>query len=304
MTILARACVVLIVALATTLGFVGTAPADELEGVNVNSPKTFAALPASCEAGHKCQPVSFGKKRPTIVAWGDSHMAQQLPGLIAQARARRHNLVTFVLGFCPPILVGTDGCASMGRAALAHITKLDKRRKAGPVTVVLGAYWDYYLTTTPATDAGRAPRAARLRADAPRVFSALDRLGVRVAAVATVPTIPAPPVEVELELPPTEEAPAGSEAAELIDLEIEFCTIRSMTCLRRNMLQHEATGRAWLNARLAQVDRHALIDTNPYLCTGRVCNVRAGDTKIYDDDVHLNLGVTARFAPAFNWVVR
>lgn len=265
--------VIALITVLLNLTLLSPAQADGIDGVDVNSDRTFAALPDRCEAGSKCQILSYGRERPTVIAWGDSHMAQQLPGLIASAKAKQVNLVAFVQGFCPPIFRGTDSCATFGRSALDQVEIVKNRANAGPVTVVLGGYWDYYLTTTEDTNPARAPRSARLRADAPLLFEKLSDLHVRVAAIATVPTI-------------------WDESA---------CTLQSQMCERSAMLPYEAFGLRWLNARLDQVNRSRLITTNNYLCDSAQCHVNVGDTRVYDDNVHLSLDITRRFTPAFAW---
>ena len=49
--------------------------------------------------------------RPTVVVWGDSHAWHHLPGLRAEANAQQVNLVAFVMGACPPVVVPRDPAA-------------------------------------------------------------------------------------------------------------------------------------------------------------------------------------------------
>lgn len=155
----------------------GTACADATEGPSVVNPEaTFAALPARCQGQvAACKVINAGRRSPVVVAWGDSHLAQQLPAIMSEARGARSSLTVFTLGGCAAhIARGTSDCDLMAAKALTYVEAMN--RKGRRVTVVLGAYWDLYRTSPT-----YAPRAATAE-----LFKRVSRVA-RVGAIAPQP---------------------------------------------------------------------------------------------------------------------
>lgn len=162
------------------------ASADEgTEPVNIDAPAVFSVLPAHClinaETAEvkqgKCVVTSYGKRRPTVVVWGDSHATQLEPAIVANARAKRTNLVYFTAGGCPAMIThATDGCSKRAQAAMSFIRH---HRKA---TVVVAAGYAYYTSEKPDS------AVARLWAKGVNpMFASLRHMGIRFAVVGQQP---------------------------------------------------------------------------------------------------------------------
>lgn len=254
-------------------GLIAPAHAD----FDPNNPPTFTTLPASCtpQVPSKCSIQFYGNDRPFVVAWGDSHLAQQIPAIEGHTANAQHNLVAYTMGLCPPYkpaASANDSCAQQARLALAYIhSKVDAGKR---VTVILGGFWYYYWTTTTGT---RAPRAEAFRAGELALFNELAAMDVRLVGIGQVPFIP--------------ENDQG-------------CTLDSPSCLRTTMVPSEGVITDWLSARLALTRRHYLSGILQYLCDSSLCNINVGDVHLYSDQVHLNVAYTARHSPSFKWVVQ
>lgn len=263
----------LVIFIAMMLGFT-MAPA--LADFDENNPGTFAALPAHCnpEIPGKCSIQFYGNDRPFVVAWGDSHMVQQIPALTGHTANVDHNLVAFTMGLCPPMMPAAsnnDVCAQNARAAMTYIKqKVDAGKR---VTVVLGGFWHFYFTTN---EGPRAVRAAQFRAGELAMFNWLKAQDVRLLMSTQTPTLP------------------------LVESD---CTLESDSCPRATMLPDEAAINTWINSRTNLVRRHAIADFKPWLCDSVVCHVNIGDVELYYDVVHLNVALTSRHNPAFRWAV-
>jgi hypothetical protein len=154
---LAAALVAVLVAelLAVSAPSPGAAAERLSTGDDATAQATFAVIPQRCytDAGEvrpgPCHIEQFGTDRPTVIVWGDSHAAQQIPPLQAQARRTRTNLIAFTMGLCPPMTVersDPDPCSRNAYRTLRFIE--DKAAQArSPLTVVLGGFWRFYRTT-------------------------------------------------------------------------------------------------------------------------------------------------------------
>jgi hypothetical protein len=261
------------------------AAADDLGAVNVNSPATFSVIPKRCYTpkgevrSGPCHIQRYGDHRPTVIVWGDSHAAQQIPALKVQARQTRTNLISFSMGLCPPMIVAKsdpDPCSRNAYKAMRFIE--DKAaRTTKPLTVVLGAFWYFYRTTK---SGDRAERAATFRRGDDRAFTRLGRLsrqhGLRVAVIGQAPWIRA----------------GGA------------CTLRSRTCPRSVMIPAEASQTRYLKRHMCSIKHARLINIADLICTDRSCRVTACDVPVFYDVVHLNATLTARFASSFDWAFR
>ena len=155
-----------------------------------------------------CYLTPFRKNRPTVVLWGDSHAWQHLPAVEPLARKRKVNLVLFMLGGCPPILVGEKfkgtmfACEKSNQMALRFVRRL----KAGDeqVRVLLGAFWDGYYkvyrgvyvtgTMDPSPFTTTQLRSARtFNRLTPRLITTLGHERVRVDLIGQAASVPANP---------------------------------------------------------------------------------------------------------------
>lgn len=266
-------------------GAMPRAAADRLGTVDVNSPATFSVIPQRCYTPRgevrsgPCRIRKYGARRPTVIVWGDSHAAQQIPALKVKARQTRTNLISFSMGLCPPMIVARsdpDPCSRNAYKAMRFIEAKAARTKR-PLTVVLGAFWHFYRVTK---HGDRAERAATFRRGDDRAFTRLGRLsrqyGLRVAVIGQAPWIPA----------------GGS------------CTTQSRTCPRSVMIPAEASQTRYLKRHTRSIKHARRINIADLICSDRSCRVTACDVPVFYDVVHLNAALTARFAPSFGWVFR
>lgn len=276
----------LFLTLAVTLLAVGGAPpradADDLGSVDVNSKAAFSVLPQRCYTGDgsvragPCRIQRYGAGHPAVIVWGDSHAAQQIPALRVKAQQTRTNLVSFVMGLCPPMVVARsdpDPCSRQAYRAMRFI-EAKAARTSQPLTVVLGGFWYFYRTTT---GGDRAERAATFRRGDSQMFARLGRLsrqyGVRVVALDQSPWIP-----------------PGAP-----------CSLRARACPRSMMVPAEGSQTRYLRRHLRVVDSAQLISVADEICTRRYCRVTACDVPVFYDIVHLNSNLTRRFAASFDW---
>ncbi len=261
------------------------AAADDLDTVDVHSKATFSVIPKHCytAAGDvrpgPCRIKRYGAHRPTVIVWGDSHAAQQIPALRVKARETRTNLIAFSMGLCPPMVVSKsdpDPCSRNAYRAMRFIERKAARTRQ-PLSVVLGGFWYFYRTTT---TGDRSERAATFRHGDNQMFERLGRLsrqyGVRVAAINQSPWIP----------------PESS------------CTERSPSCRRSVMIPGEASQTAYLNRRLRTIEQAQIVNVADQICNETHCRVTSCDVPVFYDIVHLNATLTARFSPLFDWAFR
>jgi hypothetical protein len=146
-----------------------------------------------------------------VVLWGDSHAWQHLPAVAPLARQRNVNLVMFMLGGCPPILVGEHtrqtlyACETSNQMALKYVRNL-KEKGDQPVRVLLGAFWEGYRSVYQGVYVDQPPsvdpddytktqlRSARtFHRLTPRLIAKLDEVGVRVDLIGQAASVPADP---------------------------------------------------------------------------------------------------------------
>ena len=150
--------------------------------------------------------LPYRKNRPTVVLWGDSHAWQHLPALVPLARKKRVNLVLFMIGGGPPILISEKAkprlaaCETSNRMALRFVRKLDKQGRK--FRVLLGAFWDGYYsvykdvyvdrTADPSQWTKVQLRSARtFHKLTPKLITTLGREGIRVDLIGQATSVPA-----------------------------------------------------------------------------------------------------------------
>ena len=257
---------------------------------------TTSVLPAHClEPGDtipsrpgRCVLTDYGRQRPTVVVWGDSHAWQQLPALRAQAERTRTNLVAFVMGACPPMDLRKRGyrgaCAQQATPALAYVTTASIR--GGSVKVVLGAFWELYRGYHRAAEAGYSPtdpyeqflleRAAMFDTGGARLFGTLAKRGIATAAIAQAPWI-------------------GSNVAPCRAGEDPYvCNLP-----RTEAIPAEAATAAWVKRQLARIRVSGYIDPTRFLCSLQICRARLDGEPVFLDDLHLDPAITGAFAPEY-----
>ncbi len=266
------------------------------------APTTSArVLPSRCLEGDEALPArpgpcvitSYGRDRPTVIIWGDSHAWQQIPALRAQAKRTRTNLVAFVMGACPPMDLRDKGyrglCIEQSERALAYIATMIERERR--LKVVLGGFWELYRDYAARGRAGWAPddahdrflltRAQLFAAGGGRLFRTLGRWDVPTAAIAQAPWV-------------SDAAPdcAAGEQPYSCDL------------ARSAAIPDEAATSQWLKSQLARIRLSGYIDTARFLCGADVCRAALRGQPVYLDNLHLDPTITGSFAPEYRDLFR
>jgi hypothetical protein len=285
-----------------------TGPAVFGRGIPPTAGEDFPRMPKRCYESDKvtlkvapCRITRYGAKRPTMVAWGDSHTWMYLPALRREARSNRVNLTLVVLGSCPPALplprsrgFGRVICEKHNLATLDYLRKLRKRKDAD-VSVLIGGFWsgyrDAYRRQKQAdrngTDSGLSDYQQHMSVlaveGAPRMFARLGRMRFDVDLIGQAATVPLD----------ARDCRAGREPYQ--------CNLP-----RAEALSREQSNRRWVkrNLRAPLVGRPRLIDATSGYCTPTICRAHVGGVNTYYDDIHLGARLartlTGYFTPAFD----
>lgn len=245
-----------------------------------------------------CHLTRFGKHRPTVVVWGDSHAWQHLPALAPLARDRKVNLVLFMLGGCPPILVDDPtrltlyACEKSNQMALKYVSRL--KESGRQIRVLLGAFWHAYYsvykdvyvdgdedpsqwTTTQLRSARTFHRLTR------PLIARLGEVGVRVDLIGQAAAVP---LDARV-------CPSGSDPY--------VCDLRRSAALPR-----EEKWRDWLRAQVRPLPNGSRVVTfNQRYCSKTKCHGFTDGRYTFFDPIHLSASRTATFrrffAPTFRW---
>jgi hypothetical protein len=157
--------------------------------------------------------LPYRKDRPTVVLWGDSHAWQHLPALVPLAKKRQVNLVLFMIGGCPPILISENAkpnlaaCETSNRMALRFVRGLNAQHRE--FRVLMGAFWDGYYkvykdvyvdkTADPSQWTKVQLRSARtFHKLTPPLITTLGSEGIRVDLIGQATSVPADPPACQL----------------------------------------------------------------------------------------------------------
>ena len=263
-------------------------------------------LPRSCVAGPDeyvpdrpgpCHLTPFKKNRPTVVLWGDSHAWQHLPAVSPLAKERKVNLVMFMLGGCPPILVGERtrqklyACETSNQMALKYVRGLNDRGNQ-PVRVLMGAFWDGYYTVykgvyedgtiDPDDYTTTQLRSARtFNRLTPRLIAKLGEIGVRTDLIGQAVTVPIDPPFCR----------RGGEPYK--------CALKRSVALPR-----EKAWQNWFRRVMRPLpDDSRVVNFNGPYCGPKKCQGFTKGIYTYFDQIHLSATRTATFkkffAPSF-----
>ncbi len=241
-----------------------------------------------------CYLTPFRKHRPTVVVWGDSHAWQHLPAIEPLARSRKVNLVLFMLGGCPPILVREHfqgklyACEKSNQEALRFVRRLHGNGKQ--VRVLLGAFWDGYYnvykgvyvdeprTVDPADYTITQLRSARtFHSRTPRLIAELGDIGVRTDLIGQASSVPADP-------------PSCARGEEPY-----VCSLP-----RRKALPHEKMWQRTFRAMLRDLPQGSRVVRFAHsYCGKRKCLGMKNDIYTYYDPIHLSATRTRTFRKFF-----
>lgn len=298
---------VLVPALVAVLA-VTTVPTAALPGAVTTAPTTAASSlrddPDRVDLPHRCTDddgyPAIGLCRllprkpgaPTVVLWGDSHAWQVIPALRAAAADRRVNLVSWVLGGCPPMLArriqpgspSTNGCDVHGVRVLDWLRA--KKERGERFRLVVGTSWElYHDVVTPRDDLDRRypgtstewvkQNAWKSRGAMPRLFRTLGRLAIPTDVVGQMPMVY-----------------AGEPDCELGAFQCDLPRVGTLKDARAN------------NARIRELRGHLarggrLVRPARTLCTTTVCRGRLGGTPVYFDRLHVGQRASEQLADLF-----
>jgi hypothetical protein len=261
-------------------------------------PQCYQSDRVTLEVG-RCPITRFGPRRPTLVAWGDSHAWMYLPALRRQARAERVNLTMVIFGSCPVALplprsrgFGRSTCENHNVDTLDYLRRLDRR--GGDLGVLVGGFWagyrDAYAAQREAertgTDSGLSPYQRHMSVlaveGAPRMFDRLGRMRLDVDLIGPAATVPRD----------ARPCPAGQEPYR--------CSLP-----RSAALSDELGNRRWIarNLRAPLAGSPRLVDATPAYCSATRCRATVRGANTYFDEIHLGArfaGTLGRyFAPVF-----
>lgn len=250
----------------------------------------YPHLPAACVPPGKiiqqkpliCYHTDFDKTRPTMMLWGDSHAWQHLPALRPVAERSNVNLISVVLGGCPPvkgrISEPPGGYKSLCEESNAKAMRVVSRFADGgrPFKVMLGSNWAGYRRVFNELARGQ------LRADYPEhvlekvrlahkstrpLFDWLAKKQVDVEVIAQVATVP---------IVHTPECAGGTQPY--------VCSLK-----RKVALPNENATRKWLQGLMVPlVGTPGYVDVNNAFCSPSVCRGRIRGIYTFYDLLHLS----------------
>jgi peptidoglycan/LPS O-acetylase OafA/YrhL len=254
-------------------------------------------MPEECVSGDElipsepvaCEIVPFEEDRPTVVLWGDSHAWMYIPALEEAIRRKDVNLVTFVMGGCPPFFPhgrSENGCSGNNRLALNFIKEVKKSKQ--PYRLILSASWELYLEgneelLTSQEVASRAnpdyiaKMAEVFQPRAPELFTWLEER--------EVPTdIVAPTAAVRRPAPQCEAVP------------------RPFSCdaPRPEAILNETETREWLQDQMEDLAGDPrLIDVTPKMCSEETCYAERDGIVNFFDTNHLSATLSRELVSYF-----
>ncbi len=245
-----------------------------------------------------CKLTPFRKNRPTLMLWGDSHVWMQIPGFLRAAKGRNVNVVTSLMGSCPPMDPGLSwkNRYSMGLCAASNTlaTRTMQQLANGPqdFKLVLAGNWEMYERLLVLVDKGKKPgpgkeypyaQAKIFKHGGPRLFTRLDLLGVDVDVIHQVARAPAKPQPCKR-------------------LDPYACDFP-----RHQAFRQESVTKRWLVRMTAPAHPNRMVDVNDHLCSSGTCFAKIDGDWTYHDNSHITASMARQlwryYAPAVADVV-
>ncbi len=251
-----------------------------------NPEKDHTRLPRSCASPAEevpsdaliCELTPFRKNRPTLMLWGDSHIWMQIPGFLRAAQGRNVNVISSLMGSCPPMdpNLSWENRYKIGRCAASNVLALRTMQELAnghqDFKLVLAGNWDMYERLLVLVRKGKKPgpgkeypyaQAKIFKQGGPRLFRKLGQMGVDVDVIHQVARAPAKP------------APCKR-------MEPYACNFP-----RRQAFRNEAGTKRWLDNLMRPAHPTRMIDVNDFLCSNRVCKAKIDGAWTYHDNSHL-----------------
>jgi hypothetical protein len=270
--------------------------------------KDHTRLPRSCATPAEevpsdaliCYLTPFQKNRPTVFFWGDSHVWMQIPGVLKAAKGRNVNVVTSLMGSCPPMDPGLSwkDRYRYGRCGASNVLATRFMQKMANGTqdfkLVLAGNWEMYERALKLIAQGKQPgkghgeyafyQAGVFKHGGPRLFKKLGQLGVDVDVIHQVARPPRKPKPCAKGMDPYQ------------------CNFP-----RRKAFQDEATTKQWLTRLTAPARVTDYVDVNDAICSASTCRGKIDGVWTYHDNSHITASMarklSAYYAPSVADVV-
>jgi hypothetical protein len=240
-----------------------------------------------------CYLTPFQKGRPTLMLWGDSHVWMQIPGFLRAAKGRNINVITSLMGSCPPMDPGLTwkNRYELGLCGASNVlaTRTMQRLANGSqdFKLVLAGNWEMYERLLELAAKGKNPgpgkeypfaQAKIFKHGGPRLFKKLAGWGVDVDIVHQVARAPAKPAACKR-------------------LDPYACNFP-----RRQAFRGETGTKRWLTRMTRPARPNRMIDVNDHLCGNNTCYAKIDGAWTYHDNSHITASMARQlwryYAPA------
>lgn len=271
-----------------------------------NPRKDHTRLPRSCATPAEevpsdaliCKLTPFKKNRPTVMFWGDSHVWMQIPGMLKAAKGRNVNVVSSLMGSCPPMDPGLSWknrylkgrCAASNTLAVRTVQQFANGQQ--DFKLVLAGNWEMYERLLKLVAKRKKPgkgkeypyaQAKIFKQGGPRLFKKLGQWNVDVDVIHQVARAPAKPKPCKR-------------------MDPYACSFP-----RHQGFRQEATTKKWLTRITAPAHPKRMIDVNDFLCSTKTCRAKINGAWTYHDNSHITASMARLlwryYAPAVADVV-
>ncbi|WP_269327950.1 acyltransferase family protein [Kineosporia mesophila] len=221
---------------------------------------------------HPCEyDYRAARKGPSVVAVGDSRMAQWLPALQEVARERHWHLTSMTKASCPFTDARRAVTAQQADSCLAWNQSVLRRLLDSPPALVVTSDLDLYVTARDGTPLhGKANQNEMIRGAASRLTQ-LRRAHISVITLQETPTV-------------------QNNPADCVSLHLGHLA----TC---STPRDRATRNAGVLQAASKLSKVPSLDLTDHICTARQCPAVTGDVLIYRDAYHLTATYAQTLAP-------
>jgi hypothetical protein len=260
--------------------------------------KDHTRLPRECASAKDevprdaliCELTPFRSDRPTLMLWGDSHVWMQIPGVLKAAQGRDVNVISSLMGSCPPMDPGLSWknryrlgiCGASNVLATRTVQRLAKGSQ--DFKLVLAGNWEMYQRLLKLVAQGKQPGPGKaypyaqskiFKHGGPRLFQKLGTWGVDVDVIHQVARGPA----------------KGKPCKRMDPYACDFP--------RRQAFDHEAGTKRWVVRMTAPARPRRMIDVNDHLCSATTCFAKIDGAWTYHDNSHVTASMARQLAPYY-----
>lgn len=237
-----------------------------------------------------CKLTPYRENRPTLMLWGDSHVWMQIPGFLKAAKNRNINVISSLMGSCPPMDPGLSWkdryqkgiCAASNTLALR--TMNDLANGPQPFKLVLAGNWEMYERLIQLANRGGKPGPGKdypfaqskiFKTGGPRLFRKLGQMGVDVDVVHQVAR-----------------APAKGKPCQRMDP--YACNFP-----RHQAFRSESSTKRWLTRLTSPARPDEMINVNNHLCSGSTCFGKIRGVWTFHDNSHITASMARQLSPYY-----